>query len=280
MIKWKGMTFRLHPLFVLVLLGSIATGYLTEVAVLFAIVLIHELGHVAAARTFGWNVVAVELLPFGGVAVMDKPGAVPAREDIIVALAGPLQNVMMILFAFAMSYFGLWSEAWSQYFIRANEMIALFNLLPILPLDGGRVLQSLCSLWLSFHRTIVLTYVSSLAFSFLLIGYALVHIAFGGIPLNLLAIGMFLLYSNWYAYRNVPFYFMRFLMDREYRTIPLIARGTLAQPIVVGRQRGVGAILRLFMRERYHLIYVMNEQGKIVAVLPEQRLIQTYFQKP
>jgi stage IV sporulation protein FB len=269
--------FRFHPLFILVMLLSVVTGYFLEALTLFGIVFVHELGHVAAAKGFGWRIRQVQLLPFGGVAEVEEQGTVPAREELIVALAGPFQHVWLIGLSWLMKLAGVFQAEWWDYFVNANLMIGLFNLLPILPLDGGKVLQSLISYNLSYRRTIEICTYISLMMSVFIVGTALFRAFKGDIQLNLLVIGLFLLYSNWYHYRNLPYHFVRFLMNREAVVGRLISRGTLAQPIVVQQHRKVADIVKLFMRDKYHLIYVIGEKGTIRAVLPEQRLVNSYF---
>jgi stage IV sporulation protein FB len=277
LIKWRGTSYRFHPLFTLMLIGSVITGYLLEAVTLFGIVFLHEMGHVVAAKSFGWNVKEVQLLPFGGVAVVEELGAVPAHEDLIVALAGPLQHVWMIFFAIIMRLLNPVSTEWWNYFIEVNLMIGLFNLLPVLPLDGGRVLQSLFGYMMPYHRSIFYTTVLSLVLSVIVIGLCVYQFITGLLPLNLLVIGLFLFASNWFAYRQLPFHFLRFLISRGERVSRLVMKGTLAQPIVVTGQRSISDILRLFMREKYHLIYVINEKGRIQAILPEQQLINRFL---
>jgi stage IV sporulation protein FB len=260
------------------MMTSAVTGYFLELCTLFAVVFIHELGHVTAAKSFGWTVKEVQLLPFGGVAVVEQVSA-PAREEIVVAAAGPLQNAIMIGFAALLQWFGIWDNEWGAYFIQANVLIGLFNLVPVLPLDGGKIMQAFLGLSITYHKTIVYCTIFSLLISIVLIAVSLFQFGAGGIQLNLLTIGVFLLYSNWYAYRNIPFLFIRFLMNRESRAKKLIAQGVLAQPIVVAATHSVAQIVRLFMRDKYHLIYVVNEKGALQAVLPEQRLLAAYFQE-
>lgn len=98
LIKIFGTAFRVHPLFSIVIFLSVLTGYFLEVVTLFAIVLLHELGHLAAAKNLGWRIQEVRLLPFGGAAVVEELGTVPAWEEIVVAAAGPLQNGFLIFF--------------------------------------------------------------------------------------------------------------------------------------------------------------------------------------
>ncbi|SHE09843.1 Stage IV sporulation protein FB [Chlamydia abortus] len=277
MIKWLGTRYRFHPLFVLMMLLSLFTGYFVELITLFGIVLIHELGHVFTAKSFGWNVTEVQLLPFGGVAVVEESGNVPAREDLIVALAGPLQNLWMAAFALLVLATGWADPEWWIYFIQANLWIGAFNLLPILPLDGGKILQAVLSYFLPYHRTLLLTTWISLIMSFGLVAASVFPWNGGGVHLNLLVIGLFLLYSNWYGYRHLPFQFVRFLMSRHDRFATSWIRGTIAQPIIVSGGHRVTEIMRLLMREQYHLIYIMGDQGSIRHVVPEQRLIDVYF---
>lgn len=259
------------------MITSVITGYFIELLTLFGIIFIHELGHVAAAKGFGWRIKEVHFLPFGGVAVVDELGTISAWEEMIVALAGPLQNGIMVGLALIMHGLGLWDADWGSYFIQANVMIGLFNLLPVLPLDGGQVMQSILSLWLNYHRTIVYCTWLSLTINLLFIVVSILKFHTAGIQLNLLMIGLFLLYANWYHLRNIPFHYLRFLMNREFRVLKMIERGVLAQPIIVKKSKNIGDIVHLFMREKYHLIYVINEAGAIQAILPEQQIIRKYF---
>jgi len=268
---------RIHPLFTILLLLSAISGFFVEAITLFAIVIVHELGHVAAIRWFGWRLKAIKLLPFGGVAEVEELGNVPAREEAIVAMAGPIQHVWMIGLAFAMREWGGVAPEWWNYFMEANVLLGLFNLLPILPLDGGKIMQCLLSYVLPYYKAIWYSTVLSLGLSGLVIGIALLDVSKGHTPLSLMMISLFLLYSNWYTLRNAPYQYMRFLAVRDERSKAFIASGTLAQPIVVKGQRQIGEIVKLFMREKYHLVYVMNERGGIQGVLPEQRLLHCFF---
>lgn len=261
------------------MLASVITGHFVELITLFAIVFIHEWGHVAAAKWLGVNVASVQLLPFGGVAVMEDTTFLSAGREMLIALAGPLQNGLLISLAWLLHVCGLWDGPFYEYFVQGNILIALFNLLPVLPLDGGKIFQSLFSIILPYHLALVCSLRISLLFSLIIIGYALSPFLLqtGVLQLNLLLIGLFLLYSNYVDYRNIPYRFMRFLMNRDRSFSHHLLHGSLAQPIVADKAQPLEHILRLFKREKYHFIYVMNGRGKIIAVLPEQRVISSYF---
>jgi len=262
------------------MLASVVTGYFAELLTLFAIVLVHELGHVVAARGYGWTVREVKLLPFGGVAEVEEAGGVPAKEEAVVALAGPLQNVWMAAAAWAFGQIGWWNGDWSDYVWHANVMIGLFNLLPILPLDGGKLMQAALSRTLTFHQTLVWGVRVSMTLSALMAIYALIpafHASEGGIQANLLMLALFLLVSNWTYNRNIPFLFLRFLTSRGSASTRFVAQGAWAFPIVVSQRHTVASALRLFRRDSYHLVVVMEEKGRILAVIPEQKVVNGYL---
>ena len=114
-------------------------------AVLLAVsVLVHELGHCAVAASLGIPVRRVRLFLLGGVSELTRHPANP-REESLVALAGPAVSVLLALSAGA-GWWALEPGSWVWLLVAevtvANAAVALFNLLPGLPLDGGRVLRA------------------------------------------------------------------------------------------------------------------------------------------
>lgn len=101
--------------------------------------LIHELGHVAAALTFGGRVDRLTLTAVGAELCFSYPAPLPYGQDSLVALAGPAVNLLAGSAAMALNCY-----------LPAvlNFGIGVFNLLPIQPLDGGRVLYNLLTEWL------------------------------------------------------------------------------------------------------------------------------------
>jgi stage IV sporulation protein FB len=258
------------------MLCSIATGYFHELFTLFILVIVHELGHVAAARGYGWTVREVKLLPFGGVAEVEEASGVRVREEIAVALAGPLQNVWMGLAAWGCGQLGLWEMSWAEYVWKANLMLGLFNMLPIYPLDGGKLLQAVLSRTVNYYQMLLWSVRTSLFLSCCMLLVALLPLMTGGdgIQLNLLIVGSFLLMSNWTYSRNIPFLFYRFLLHRSHMAMHSLTQGRVATPLIVSGGQSVLSVARLFHREQYHLIYLVGARGKEVQVLPEQYIVE------
>ena len=274
-----GTRFRLHPLFTLMLFLSAVTGHFMEMITLFAIVLIHEIGHAVCAKQLGWRVREVQLTPFGGVAVTDEDGSIPAKEEALVAVSGPAMNVLMIGFAYLMLASGIWTHAWTMYFAQANTTLLLFNLLPVLPLDGGKLLRVGIGYALPFYKTLKATTYWSMLASGLMIGAAFGTFGQGGLELNLLLIGSFLLYANWYEWKTVPYRFFRFLLGRGRRVAGWVKAGVEPEPLVVARSAKLTEVVRRLKRERMHIIVVLDGPGQVAGILPEERCTKHYLEK-
>ncbi len=160
-----GTAVRLHVTFLVLLavLGGVAwaqggaalgVAAVAFIAAVFGCVLLHEFGHILAARRYGVRTPDVVLLPIGGVARMERMPETP-RQEIVVALAGPAVN-LVIAAVLVVALGGLPSFADTLEtstgglvgrLLFANLFIAGFNLVPAFPMDGGRVLRALLALW-------------------------------------------------------------------------------------------------------------------------------------
>lgn len=135
------MKFRVHPLFFALALVLVLTGQALGFVWTLAAVCLHELGHAAAARTRGYAVKQIVLLPFG--AAMSAEEEFDRRTGAIVGAAGPAVSL-----AAALMTTGIWwlfpaVYPYTRAFLYANLTIGLFNLLPVYPLDGSMIALSL-----------------------------------------------------------------------------------------------------------------------------------------
>jgi Zn-dependent protease len=127
-------------------------AWLALIVRLFGSVLLHELGHALTARRYGVRTLDIVLTPIGGMArVIDLPRK-PAHE-IAIALAGPVVSLILAGSAFALSIPLLVAPFIPEVFLHGlslliwiNLMLGLFNLIPALPMDGGRVLRGYLAL--------------------------------------------------------------------------------------------------------------------------------------
>lgn len=178
-MKWSfriatiaGTEVRVHATFFLLLLffalqgAQSGNGFVGAVdAVLlvvsmFTCVLLHEFGHVQAAKLYGINTPDITLLPIGGVARLERMPRKPAHE-LVVAICGPLVNVAIagsIAFFLGASAhfnpdfeFGSGKQFWAQ-LMQWNVMMVVFNMVPAFPMDGGRVLRAVLGMMMDYGK--------------------------------------------------------------------------------------------------------------------------------
>jgi Zn-dependent protease len=125
-------------------LGAIALGFVAGL-LLFASVLLHELGHSYAAKSQGIGVNSITLFLFGGLASLDEEAKTPGGAFWI-AIAGPLVSLILFIGLFLLTGSGLLSgppAAIAGLLAYINLVLATFNMIPGLPLDGGNVLKAI-----------------------------------------------------------------------------------------------------------------------------------------
>lgn len=177
-----GINIKMHITFPLILLwGALSFGVFNKggwegavygmivISLIFIIVVLHELGHSAAARKYHITVKQITLLPLGGVAEMESIPEEPGKE-LVIAIAGPLVNFILAVFLFLLApvigqavtisrlsslsaVIGkLTFSSLFLYVFVTNLFIGAFNLIPAFPMDGGRILRALLATRLRYTQ--------------------------------------------------------------------------------------------------------------------------------
>jgi Zn-dependent protease/CBS domain-containing protein len=170
--KVAGTVVRIHLTFLLFLAWIFAASYasggaatawdsLAFMVLLFLCVLLHEFGHIFTARAFAVPTPYVTLLPIGGVAQLERIPEEP-WEEFLIAIAGPLVNVVItlvlvfiggaVLHGYAATAIDNTHISMIDRLAAVNLFLALFNLIPAFPMDGGRVLRALLATRLGYVR--------------------------------------------------------------------------------------------------------------------------------
>jgi Zn-dependent protease/predicted transcriptional regulator len=233
---------------------------------LFGIVVLHELGHALAARRYGIRTREITLLPIGGVARLERIPEQPMQE-LVVALAGPAVNVVLALLLLlalvatagveALQQARLLGGPFLSQLLWINVSLAVFNLVPAFPMDGGRVLRALLAMNMNYVRA------TNIAAS---IGQALAWV-FGVIGLFINPFLIFIAFFVWMgaaqeanrvqmkaALEGVPV--GRFLMKNFRALVPTDALTAAVEHILTGRQQDFPVV----------------EEGRVVGLLTRSDL--------
>ncbi|WP_338023194.1 M50 family metallopeptidase [Bacillus ectoiniformans] len=261
---------HVHPLTWCMLGAGALTGRFMDWLIVFSMIAIHELGHVAMAHYYKWRIKRVMFLPFGGVAEVDEHGNRPVKEELMVILAGPAQHIWMFALTFFLYQGGVISESFFSQITQLNAAIFLFNLLPIYPLDGGKLVMLYFSVKKSFIAAQYWSIISSLAVLILL--QAAVVLLF---PFHLQAWLLFgyLAISLWQEWKQRRYAFLRFLLERHYGN-----KGTAGKlkTLYVSGNEPILQVLERFWRNSKHIVYISDE-GKDQTRLDENEILHAYF---
>ncbi len=241
-----------------------------EVFLIFLIVVIHEFGHYTAARIFKWRIRGINLWVFGGVMETDEHGNRPIKQEMIIVLAGPVQHVLIHIILLACSTYALLPSSVLELAFQYNATILLFNLLPVWPLDGGKLLMLILSAVFPYRKAHGYTIVSSIFFCVAAFTASLLLFPF---TLSTVLLLTFILWENRLEWKQRYYVFLRFLLQR-YRD-GLDSKKT--QVITVDSDATIIKVLSAFKRNYRHHIYIKDENILNPQKIDERAYLQAYF---
>lgn len=193
--------FKIHFFFYITMIVALFTGNIIDFLNFTSIILVHEIGHLFGGFLFKWNVLRVVILPFGGLTVFNQMINTSLFEQFIVTILGPLFQI--VFFVVLKQFYNLSSDI-----IFLNYILLLFNLLPIYPLDGSKLLYIfLCILFPFKLSHLLIIFVSFITCFF---GFFILD----SFDLLIVLILVFLLISVFKEFMNHNYIFNKFLLER------------------------------------------------------------------
>lgn len=206
-----------YSTYILVLIGLLS-GYIKNIMIILVIVLVHELGHVFFFSLFKMDIESIVIYPFGGVSKVNKKIHERIYKDILISLGGIIFQGLLIIVIYLLYKYSIIVNSTYNMYISYNKSIILFNLIPIIPLDGSKLLLSICSKFVSYRISyITMIFVGCVS----LLLFILYNMIF---KLNDIVVYLFLLGSlinciKEYKYVKGRFYLERILYDNYYNEI-------------------------------------------------------------
>lgn len=286
--KIEGISIFIHWTFSLLLAFIIYINYKTGynaiqiawsvlfILCVFIAVFLHELGHSFAAKVFNIETEYITLLPIGGVSRLESLPEKP-KEELIVTFAGPLVNIVLALLTGLFIKFPNSSEALakelsegvnaSNFFLNffiVNIILAVFNLIPAFPMDGGRILRALLSLKFEKH---VATKIAARIGQFLAMGFILLGFFFNPF---LIFIGLFVI--------------MGAQMESEYADSKYSLKGNKVRDITMKQYNTIDAAEPIktavdLLLDSESKIFLITENNKPVGTLNRDQIIKALSAK-
>lgn len=269
-VKIRNVDIYVDLLFFLVVPIPVLCGYAWEFAAVFASALAHEAGHIALACLLGAGVRSIRILPVGLNAEIDESGLCKYKK-LAIYMAGPLVNIAIALMLYFVGFYG--PDAWgAKFFAMVNLYLAVFNLLPILPLDGGRVLASVMSERVGFILTERYVKAFTLVLASIISLLGIVQILGKDHRFNLILIGIYIflcLKSGKMEARMVN------IKNMLYRRSRFLNKGVYpARNLAVIKSLRISEAIRSMDFDRFHIIHVLDHSLNIVGELTEYHVLE------
>lgn len=258
------VTAAIMPVFMLM------AGLAAEYAAAFFSMLLHELSHVFAARICGVKTGTVSVTVLGFSAVIPDGGC-SRSEKLFICLAGPAFNIALFAASLLLEHL----IPGDQYFLRqlsaSNLFLALMNLLPALPLDGGRLVLMLLAGNIGMLAAGRVMRGLAAAVSAIIViagGYQLYSSPYNA---SLIIIGLYIMLATMTGRAEGALMNMRQILYRRSR---LLRKGIYpARDLVVMKTARLGDTLKNMDFDRFHIIYVLDDSLRIAGVFTESEII-------
>lgn len=243
----------------------------TTIGLMFSIVF-HEMAHSLVARRYGLPIRGITLFIFGGVAEMEQEPPSP-KAEFLMAVAGPAASFLLSAVLFALLRFAsvmsgpepVKGTLW--YLASLNGVLALFNLLPAFPLDGGRMLRA--ALWHWRGDLIWATRIASGGgdlFGVVLIVLGVVSILSGNLIGGVwrILIGMFLRGAATASYQEV--------LTRNTLDSLTVSRIMTRQPIAASPNVSIASFIEDFIYRYHHRTFPITSQGRLIGTVGTEQI--------
>ncbi len=240
---------------------------------LFICVILHELSHALVARSYGLPISQITLFIFGGVAEIQKEPTSP-KVEFWMAIAGPICSFILAFIAYLIAKLGF-SEGWSvvfngifSYLAWVNLILAIFNLLPAFPLDGGRVLRAILWGWkrdLSWATNVASSIGSGFGLALIFLGIWILFLL-----KNFLS-GFWLIILGWFLYRAATSMRSQYYLGRELEGVP-VAKFMKKEVATVPPETTIQDFIDHQVYQTHHHLYPVTRQDELLGYISLQEI--------
>ena len=259
------------------LVGAYFLDYLYLYLTAFTFAALHELAHVGAAFLLRVPIERIEIQPFGICAKLKENYIKEPYKEILIALAGPIFNFIIAALCYVLLRLHNIELKYINYILLLNLSMGIINLLPCLPLDGGRVVKALLTnhwgIIKAFNTVVRLTQ----AITVVILAAAAFLLLYSEFNFSLILIGAFLLANISAERRNINIIAMKeMLKNKEKLKKDDINK---VRTIAVFADVPARILLKYFSYNYYYIIDILDKNMTIINRITESQLIDALVQK-
>ena len=200
--------FNIHLSTYFLVLSFLLTGLIKNIILIYFIVIFHELGHIFIIKILGYKIVKVDIYPSGGLTTINKKINTKILHDILIASFGIIFQIILYLIFYLLFKMSWIREGTYLLFQTYNTTILIFNLLPIIPLDGYQFLRCVWELIFPYKKAFLISAIISIIFILFFITFNQIF------SLNNYLIVTFLIYKMVTEFKNFKYQNYRFQLER------------------------------------------------------------------
>ncbi len=254
---------KIHPLFYLLGLYYALTSKLLIFVVCTLTAVIHELGHSLVAGDRGYRLNKITLMPFGAV-INGESSELNFKDELIIALAGPLTNLLVAIFFIAFWWIFPESYPYTELAVSANLSMALINCIPAHPLDGGRILSAFLSIKGGRKRAFLICKLLGIIFSIILLCLFILSI-FNSVNLSILFFALFIFFGAISREKEIVY-----LKIYKGISVKRLSKGVTVKRFAVDKSTTIKRLLTLLDEDSINEVDVYDGLKKICTLNQEK----------
>ena len=255
--KSNFLKIEFHQTYLVMALSFIITGYYLNLIVFTTLIIFHEIGHYLIAKLNNFKVEKIIIYPYGGLTKINDLINRNIEEELLIATSGVIfQYLFYLLITILYNNNTIRTTTYNLYTIYNNQMI-FFNLLPIYPLDGSKIMNLIISKYLPYNKSNIITILISIITIILI---SILNIYKKNYS-NLMTFSLILTYIYKF-YKNRKYLYKRFLLERYLYNIEY------------SKKRNINNINNMY-KNKTHYINIDNvyvEEKKVLTKIFEKKI--------
>lgn len=244
-----------HYTYIIMAFGLVITGHFVNLIIFTSLIIIHEMGHIIISKILSYKIDKVIIYPYGGFVKLNTRINTKIENDLLVAISGIIMQSIYFGIIFFLYRNGIVREYIYSLFLLYHKSMLIFNLLPIYPLDGAKIVNLILSKYFSFN---IANYIS-IVISLITVIFFLYSDIYENNYSIILVIGV--LMKNIYKfYKDISYIYNRFILERY-----LFKFNYKKKAIIKNKDK--------MYKNRVH---IFNDNGKLMN---EKEYISTFFEK-
>ena len=198
----------------ILLILSMFTASFKKIIILFLIIIFHELGHIIWLNKYHKKIISINIYPFGGITKYVSFLNHNLIEELIISIGGIINQLIFYLMSYILFRINLLNSNTYTLFIKYNTLLIIFNLIPIIPLDGSKIINILLEYFFSYNKSLLLTIIISI------ISLVIFNIISLSIKINTLIIIVFMYFNIISIIKNYKYLKERYVLERYLYQFP------------------------------------------------------------